>query len=34
VAVGLKKREELKYTFNKLENIWDEYDVYEKSEDN
>jgi DNA-binding MurR/RpiR family transcriptional regulator len=31
VAVGLKKSDELKQTFDKLETIWDEYDVYEKS---
>lgn len=34
VAVGLKKREELSKTFEKLEHIWDEYDVYQKAEDN
>lgn len=34
VAVGLKKRELLGATFEKLENIWDEYDVYQKAEDN
>lgn len=34
VAVGLKKRDELSKTFEKLENIWDEYDVYQKAEDN
>lgn len=33
VAVGLKKSEELKDTFNRLERIWEEYDVYQKSED-
>lgn len=33
VGVGLKKSEELKTTFEKLEKIWDEYDVYEKSEE-
>ncbi len=33
VAVGLKKSDELKHTFNKLEAIWEEYDVYEKQED-
>ncbi len=33
VAVGLKKSEDLKQVFNKLENIWDKYDVYEKAED-
>lgn len=34
VAVGLKKGDELKRTFDKLESIWDEYDVYQKAEDN
>lgn len=33
VAVGLKKREELEKVFSKLEDIWDEYDVYQKTED-
>ncbi|WP_077534711.1 MurR/RpiR family transcriptional regulator [Massiliimalia massiliensis] len=32
MAVGLQKQEELKHTFDKLEEIWDEYDVYEKAE--
>lgn len=32
VAVGLKKREELEKVFSKLEDIWDEYDVYQKTE--
>ena len=32
MAVGLQKREELKQTFDHLEQIWDEYDVYEKVE--
>lgn len=35
VAIGKKKQGELSETFQKLEAIWDEYDVYEKShEDN
>lgn len=34
VAVGLKKRKTLENTFAELENIWDEYDVYQKAEDN
>ncbi|MFZ2539549.1 MAG: MurR/RpiR family transcriptional regulator, partial [Oscillospiraceae bacterium] len=34
VAVGLKKRKDLEHTFIELENIWDEYDVYQKAEDN
>ncbi len=33
VAVGLKKSDELKNTFDKLEHIWEEYDVYQKSDD-
>lgn len=33
VALGLKKREELRQTFEELENIWDEYDVYQKAEE-
>lgn len=32
VAVGLKKRGELSNTLDKLERIWEEYDVYEKSD--
>ncbi len=32
VAVGLKKSEELKETFARLERIWEEYDVYQKSD--
>lgn len=30
VAVGMKKGEDIAATFNKLEQIWDEYHVYEK----
>lgn len=33
VAVGMSRRDEIKQTFNKLERIWEEYDVYEKPED-
>lgn len=33
VAVGLKKSDELKNTFDKLEHIWEQYDVYEKTEE-
>ncbi len=33
VAVGLKKSDELKEVFDKLENIWDEYKIYEKAEE-
>ena len=32
VAVGLKKRDEICNTFEKLETIWDEYGVYDKGE--
>ena len=32
VAVGRQKREELSHTFETLEQIWDEYEVYEKVE--
>ena len=31
VAVGIKKRDEISSTFQKLEYIWDEYDVYAKT---
>lgn len=31
VAIGKKKQQEVSATFEKLENIWDEYDVYDKS---
>lgn len=34
VAIGKKKQNEIAETFDKLEKIWDEYDVYEKSRDN
>lgn len=33
VAVGMSRRDEIGQTFNKLERIWEEYDVYEKPED-
>lgn len=33
VAVGISRREEIERTFNKLERIWEEYEVYEKAED-
>ena len=33
VAVGLKKADEIKQTFDELERIWDKYEVYEKAED-
>ena len=33
VAVGMSRRDEIEQTFNKLERIWEEYDVDEKPED-
>lgn len=30
VAIGLEKREEIAKTYDRLERIWDEYEVYEK----
>ena len=33
VAVGMSRRDEIEQTLNKLERIWEEYDVYEKPED-
>ena len=33
VAVGMSRRDEIEQTFNKLESIWEKYDVYEKPED-
>lgn len=33
VAVGMGKQEEIEGTFNRLESIWDEYQVYEKLDD-
>ena len=33
VAAGMSRRDEIEHTFNKLERIWAEYDVYEKAED-
>ena len=32
VAVGLKKKEEISRTYATLESIWEEYQVYEKTE--
>ncbi len=32
VAVGLKKKEEISRTYSILESIWEEYQVYEKTE--
>ncbi len=33
VAVGLKKSDELKDTFSRLERIWEDYDVYQKGDE-
>ena len=33
VAIGRKKQDEISETFERLEKIWDEYDVYEKTRD-
>ena len=33
VAVGLEKQDEISQTYAQLERIWDEYNVYEKTED-
>ena len=33
VAVGMNRQQEIEGTFIKLESIWDEYQVYEKLED-
>lgn len=33
VAVGIEKKAEIEQTFERLEHIWDEYEVYEKLED-
>ena len=33
VAVGMSRRDEIEHTLNKLERIWEEYDGYEKPED-
>lgn len=30
VSIGLKKRDEVADTFRRLEDIWDDYNVYEK----
>ena len=32
VAIGMRKKNEVKNTFEQLERIWDEYEVYEKSD--
>lgn len=33
VAVGLRKKDEIAQTYSRLEQIWDEYHVYEKAEE-
>jgi DNA-binding MurR/RpiR family transcriptional regulator len=33
VAIGLQKKDEISSTFEKLERIWDEYEIYAKSEE-
>ena len=32
VAVGLKKKDEISKTYSTLEGIWEEYDVYERTD--
>ena len=32
VAIGMRRKDEVKKTFEQLEQIWDEYEVYEKSD--
>lgn len=34
VAIGMQKRQEITQTYAKLEKIWDEYNVYDKGEEN
>ena len=34
VAIGMRRKDEVKKTFEQLEQIWDEYEVYEKSDGN
>ena len=34
VAVGMRRKEEISQTYAKLERIWDEFEVYEKAEEN
>lgn len=33
VAIGLKKKDDIRASYQKLERIWDEYDVYDKGEE-
>ena len=32
VAIGMRRREDISETFSVLEDIWDEYEIYEKSD--
>ena len=34
VAIGMRRKDEVKETFEQLERIWDEYEVYEKTDGN
>ena len=34
VATALRKKEEITSTFDRLEQIWEQYEVYEKVEEN
>ena len=33
VAIGIRRRDEISVTFSHLEKVWEEYEVYEKSDD-
>ena len=33
VAIGIRKKDEISVTYERLEKIWDEYSVYEKIEE-
>ena len=33
VAIGIKKKDEISSTYERLEQIWDDYNVYEKIEE-
>jgi aryl-alcohol dehydrogenase-like predicted oxidoreductase len=32
VAIGMKRKEQIQHNLEKLETIWDEYQVYEKDD--
>mgnify|MGYP001205265584 CR=1 FL=1 len=34
VAIGIRRHDEISATFSRLERIWDEYEVYEKTDEN